>query len=151
MIKKAIENYSVDEMGNVYSRTGRILKCSVNNIGYKQIFAYKNSKLQRSYLVHRLVWMAFNGDIPAGLEIDHIDRDKKNNCLSNLRLVTRSENMMNIKTRKGYCFHKPSGKWVAYIYSKGKRIHLGLHNTEEEAAAAYAAAKEKYHIIKIRG
>jgi len=44
-----------------------------------------------------LVWEAFNGKIPAGLEIDHIDRDKHNNTLSNLRLVTHSENCLNKK------------------------------------------------------
>ena len=42
--------------------------------------------------VHRLVWETFNGLIPDGLTIDHIDSNKQNNCLSNLRLLTRKEN-----------------------------------------------------------
>lgn len=42
--------------------------------------------------VHRLVWETFNGPIPNDLTIDHIDSNKQNNCLSNLRLLTREEN-----------------------------------------------------------
>lgn len=50
------------------------------------------------YSAHRLVWEAFNGPIPEGMVIDHIDGNRSNNALSNLRLVTQSENMSNAQT-----------------------------------------------------
>ncbi len=114
MIKRAIENYSVDELGNVYSRTGRLLKCSTNAVGYRQLFVWKNCKLQRTYLIHRLVWQAFKGEIPEGLEIDHIDGNKSNNRLDNLRLVTHQHNTFNSKC-KGYSFCKRTKKWMARL------------------------------------
>lgn len=45
------------------------------------------------WLLHRLMWTAFNGEIPNGYEIDHIDGNKLNNSLYNLELVTHSENL----------------------------------------------------------
>lgn len=49
---------------------------------------------------HRVIWHYFNGEIPIGLQIDHIDGNRKNNRLDNLRLVTHKENMNNPITRK---------------------------------------------------
>lgn len=60
--------------------------------GYYQVKIYFEGKGKAIY-IHRLVWMAFNGHIPEGYEIDHLDEDKANNNLSNLALKTRKENM----------------------------------------------------------
>lgn len=60
--------------------------------GYFQVKVYNSGKGKAAY-VHRLVWMAFNGEIPEGYEIDHLDDDKSNNHLLNLSLKTRKENM----------------------------------------------------------
>lgn len=54
----------------------------------------------RRMRVNRLVWETFMGDIPDGYEIDHIDTNKENNNLANLKCVTRKENMNNPLTRK---------------------------------------------------
>lgn len=51
-------------------------------------------------LVHRLVWAAFNGPIPMGMQIDHIDGDPTNNALSNLRCVTPKQNANNPITKQ---------------------------------------------------
>lgn len=67
------------------------VKPSVNNCGYEFI-CYKQNKI---VYVHRLVYEAFKGEISEGLEIDHIDRNRRNNNPENLRLVTRIENMQN--------------------------------------------------------
>jgi hypothetical protein len=48
-----------------------------------------------------VVWQVANGEIPAGYEIDHIDGDKANNNISNLRLVTRKENILLARERLG--------------------------------------------------
>ena len=89
------ENYFVDKDGNVYSKTGRILKCSINSIGYKQLFTYKDGKFDKSFCVHRLVYETFVGEIPKGFEIDHINRNRLDNRLENLRVVTHKENVNN--------------------------------------------------------
>jgi len=98
--------YWISDFGKVYYNTkcwrnpkGELkeLVPSYNPSGY---LYYKLSvgKCKYDYLRgHRLVWEAFNGKIPKGLEIDHIDHDKHNNKLSNLRLVTHSENCLNKK------------------------------------------------------
>ena len=76
-----------------YNHTGKeqILKPSKNKDGYLVVNLYKNGKV-KYYLVHRLVWMAFNGSIPEGLEINHKSEVKTENNLENLELVTRKEN-----------------------------------------------------------
>ncbi len=77
-------------------------------------------------------------------EIDHIDRDKTNNHISNLRFTTRSENNRN-KSKyqntsskyKGVYFHKCSQKWTAQCAINGKIYHIGVFETEVEGARAY--------------
>ena len=50
---------------------------------------------KRRFYVHRLVWMAFYGEIPKGMEIDHISTDRGDNSLKNLRMVTHAQNCQN--------------------------------------------------------
>lgn len=52
----------------------------------------------KTYYVHRIVWETFNGEIPVGMEIDHIDTNRSNNALSNLRLATHRQNCNNKQT-----------------------------------------------------
>ena len=99
-------------------------------------------KKQR-YYAHRLAWLYINGSIE-NEEIDHIDGDKFNNRISNLRPCTKSQNMQNVKIRvtnksgfKGVSFHKASGKWLASATLCGKQVYLGLYTTPKEASAIY--------------
>ncbi len=114
--------------------------------GYKQLFTYVNGKFHKSFLVHRLVWEAHNGEVPEGFVIDHINRNKLDNRLENLRIITFTQNLWN-QDVKGYCWFAPAKKWMGTITANRNRIHLGYFNTEEEAAEAYKKAKEVYHVI----
>lgn len=104
------------------------------------------------YLAHRLAWLYVNGDWPKK-EIDHLDRNRENNRISNLREVTRSENLANkslyrsSKTGlRGVHWHKQHRKFCASIQINGKRRHVGLFKTANEAELAY-----KEQSVKLRG
>ena len=108
-----------------------------------------NNKIQRKFSYHRLIYYFYNPEwdiLNTELVIDHINRDKLDNSIENLRSGTQQENNWN-RGAKGCYFHKQTGKWVAQIAINKKNIYLGLHNTEEEDHEVYLQAKKKYHII----
>jgi hypothetical protein len=102
----------------------------------------------RLYYYHRIVWILINGDIlDSNLEIDHIDNNKLNNKIENLRLVSNRKNQQNTKKQKiqqkiGYYFHKKTNKWRANIQINKKSIHLGLFDDEKEVSQMYQIACE---------
>jgi len=119
---------------------------SVNSIGYRYV-----SIDRVTYLEHRLVWFYCYGEWPK-CDIDHINGDKKDNRIENLRLATVSQNCFNTKISKrntsgfkGVDYHKPTKKWRAAIKISGKNYHIGLFATAEEAGAAYAEFAKKAH------
>ena len=101
---------------------------------------------RKYYLVHRIVALVYIGlDIENPKQmIDHIDRNKLNNNVSNLRIVTNQQNGFN-RNAKGYGWYKR--KWKASIRLNGKLIHLGCFEKEEDARQAYLDAKLIYHLI----
>ncbi|WBK39697.1 HNH endonuclease [Xanthomonas phage L522] len=119
---------------------------SVNKLGYLML-----SFDGLLCLAHRVAWLVVHGKWPDD-QLDHVDGDRTNNMLSNLRECSHAENLQNRGRHSnnrsgviGVCRFKPTGEWQAYICANGKQIHLGYFATIEEAAAARAAAKEKYH------
>ncbi len=95
---------------------------------------------------HRLAWYLHYGHLPIN-SIDHIDGNRSNNKIDNLRDVTSQQNHWNRTTAKGYSWDKSANKFCAHIGINGKRKHLGLFHTEQEARNAYLKAKETYHVI----
>jgi len=97
------------------------------------------------YKRNRLIWAMHHGwPEDRNLDIDHINRKRGDDRIENLRLVTHQGNLENTKA-KGYCYHRHAKKYQAAITTNYKKIHLGYFDTEEEAKAAYDAAKLKYH------
>lgn len=89
------DNYFIYEDGRVYSIVrNRLLKTQEKD-GYVHIKMNNNDKKQKSFLVHRLVYETFKGQVPEGLEVDHINGIRNDNRLINLRLLTRKENVKN--------------------------------------------------------
>ncbi len=83
-----ITNYKINKQGNIFNSNGKALATSINKLGYPCIRLLNTSKT-----IHRLVWVAYNGNIPDELEINHKDGNKLNSNLYNLEVVTRSENI----------------------------------------------------------
>jgi hypothetical protein len=112
---------------------------SIESKGYIQIGI--NGKY---YMAHRLAWFYVHGEWPID-QIDHINRIKTDNKLSNIRCVSQSENMQN-KISRGTYFRKDNKKWQAHIkIPGGKFIRLGHFDSEEKAHQAYVDAKKKFH------
>lgn len=92
-----IELYQTSNFGRVkslnYNHTGKtkILKPVKSKKGYLTVQLYKDGKFKR-FLVHRLVYEAFNGEITEGMEVNHINEIKTDNSLWNLNLMTPKEN-----------------------------------------------------------
>ena len=103
-----------------------------------------NIKNQK-YFVQRLAWVYVNGSIPEGMEIDHINEDKSDNRLCNLRLATPSKNRANKKKIKGFYYHKGSGKWNARININKKQHHIGSFDCPLMARLAYEDAAKQIH------
>lgn len=118
--------------------------------GHKTCYAVRMSSngdgKQETISMHREILKP-----PQGFQTDHKDRNGLNNCRSNLRIATRSQNLANRGKRrkttskfKGISWKEGHQKWVAQITANGKHIHLGYFDLEESAADAYDAAALKY-------
>jgi len=121
----------------------RFKKKNINENGY-----CSTSIGGRSFKFHRIVYYAHNPewniwDASDDNQIDHIDRNRSNNIISNLRVVTRKENAENTircENAKGYYYIKSSGKYRVRF----RRKHVGCYNTEQEAKDVYREIKAKY-------
>ena len=118
--------------------------------GYKQSDGYMQIRiLNKKYMAHRLAWLYCYGKFPQNI-IDHINRNKSDNRIKNLREATYSENQQNTDKKsnnksgyKGVAYEKVAKKWRSQISVNGKRIHIGYFNTKEEAAEAYKTTSSK--------
>ena len=102
------------------------------------------------YQAHRLAWLYVYGCWPKH-QIDHINHNRSQNAINNLREATHTENQRNRSANKnnssGCCGvqrYKRTGKWQAYIKPGEKIIHLGYFNKKEDAITARQEADIKY-------
>lgn len=106
---------------------------------------------KKGYLLHRLAWLYIHGELPI-IQIDHIDGNRANNKLSNLREATTFENAQNRKTPSnnssgylGVYFKVTQNKWCAKIDVNNRRHYLGMFDSALEASVAYVEAKLRLH------
>lgn len=112
---------------------------------------------QRSLKSHRVAWAIFHGHWPTG-HIDHINGNRKDNRISNLRDVAQSANNRNrcVSTNNtsgdiGVSWRKDSRKWVAFITHNGKRKHLGTFASRSDAVSARKSAESSCGFHKNHG
>mgnify|MGYP003544058816 CR=1 FL=1 len=103
----------------------------------------------KRYQAHRLAWAHYFGEWPSG-EVDHINRDKLDNRIVNLRVASRAQNgancslsKSNTSGAKGVTWVRREGKWQAQIMVGRKHRHLGYFDSVATAAAAYNDAAIK--------
>ena len=149
-LKDLVDNFRYDpNSGILYRKYKNVETTTVKNktTGYYWIcYEYKK------YAAHRIIWKLYYGaDVPNDMQIDHINGDRADNRISNLRLVTMNENMMNKKIYKsnksgivGVAKRSDTGSWRAQISVNGKAIKLGSFKTKEEAITARLAAEKRY-------
>jgi len=114
--------------------------------GYK-----KGSFLGKRLKAHRVVFALAHGRWPDG-QVDHINGDKADNRIENLREASNAENQwnkgpcpFNKSGIKGVSCRESTGTWQAEIHVNKKRFYLGCFSTAEQAHEAYRKASKKYH------
>lgn len=117
----------------------------VNHDGYRMsLWRCRARGIIKHVWFSHAIWTAFNGPIPKGLEIDHKNRKPADNRLCNLRVVTRSINMVNRKPwgRTGFAnvATTPSGKFQAYVRRNGVKRYIGTFPSIKSAIRAQKAA-----------
>lgn len=120
-------------------------KTNRNSDGYKTINVFG-----KAYKAHRLAWFYTHGVWPD--QIDHINGDRLDNRIENLRSVSCQHNTHNQRSAHSNSatgvlgvIPKPSGKFAAEIRVNGKKLHIGTFHSVEEASAAYASTKLRLH------
>lgn len=124
--------YRIEDRISVYGKKYKLSKKPVyrkihkDKNGYMRVILKKNS-IGKSYCVHRLVWEAFNGPIPEGMQVNHINEDKTDNRLENLNLMTPKENTnwgTGIKRRAERQKNDHRSKAVAQLDNNGQIIKV---------------------------
>ena len=119
----------------------------INHSGY----AYTKDSFGKNRRMHRILWETFNGPIPNGMDIDHINGDRLDNRPENLRIVSRKENMQNTKVYNtntsgvtGVTWIKAKNRWRAYVMIDYKQTHLGHYTDWFDAVCARMSANNRY-------
>lgn len=135
-----------------------------NRYAWEQAFAIKQENgyligglFKQNFYTHRVIWFYMTGEWPKH-DIDHINGIRNDNRWSNLREATRSENLKNQKKRfdnktgqTGVHFRKNKNDYIAFIHANGKRIHLCVTSSFDEACRVRKQAEIDYNYHENHG
>lgn len=126
-------------------QVGDVAGLNIESTGYRK-FTFRG----RQHQAHRLAWLYVHGEWPT-LHLDHINGDKADNRIANLREATMSQNLANTRLRsdnqsgrKGVFFHKRDKKWIARICVRGRKRVLGYFDDPDMAHDAYVNAAKTF-------
>jgi hypothetical protein len=135
--------YNYDPLTGIFTYAKKCNKMLPGEIaGYKNKSGYIVMSMNASlYFAHRLAWFMHYAENPLGV-VDHINRVKTDNRIENLRIISRSENIINqplkTKAKSGYRgVYWSNGQWVARIIVRGNYITLGASDDPLEASRLY--------------
>lgn len=148
LLKEIKEKFEYRD-GNLYWREGNGRKSGRLIGGGKSL--YKVCAVNRvTYYQHRLIFLYHYGYMPKYL--DHINNDRHDNRIENLRAVSARQNQHNRSINKnstsgvkGVFWHKPAGKWMAQVRCDSKIYYGGLHDNIHDAAQAIKEMRKKLH------
>lgn len=113
---------------------------------------WKISFQGKSYNRARIMWILYNGTIPSGMDIDHINRNYSDDMIENLRCATKTQNQYNrgIKSNNssgyiGVHWCETYKKWKAQISINGKKKSLGYYTTPQQASSVYNEIAKSLH------
>lgn len=153
--ERLFEVFNVDfELGLLFWKIKSAKQIKIGKgLGWKNANGYLMVGLDyKQTMVHRIIWAMKYGVWPKN-QIDHINGNKTDNRIKNLREVTNAQNCANRKKSsilsktgiRGVFFDKNRKKFRAQITKNGKSTHLGMFMTVEDACAAYIAASQQLH------
>ncbi|AGF87895.1 HNH endonuclease [Salmonella phage FSL SP-126] len=138
--------------GNIYwkqwkkGRSRNLIAGTINNKGYLKVTIDG-----KQMYAHRIVWIMHNGNIDDGYEIDHINHNRSDNRIENLRIVTRSENAKNLSmaanNKTGFTdvfFNKKRNKYFSSVKVGNNHIFGGWHDSIESAVTSRNALWKKF-------
>ena len=137
--------------GSLYRKISLGRTKAGDKVGFVNDKGYISVNIDKQCIaLHRIVWMMQHGEMPS--LIDHIDGNRQNNRIENLRLANRFENSQNKRINKnntsgvkGVFWHKKASKWKAEISCKNKIYGLGLYDDLKEADEVVCLARELLH------
>jgi hypothetical protein len=155
-IWKCIDNYDCDYKVSSHGRLisykqnkERLIKGHICKTTGYLVYTLMNENGHKSFYSHQLVAIVFLNHKMDGHAkvVDHINGNKTDNRLENLRIISQQENLWNTKNTKGYTYMKKEKMYMARIVVDYKLIYLGRYKNEIDARNAYLEAKKKYHKI----
>ena len=137
--------------GHLYWKKKKYVRKPKSPVGRLNKGGYRNVTLNyKCYYAHRITFLMHHGYLPKF--VDHIDGNKDNNKIENLRAATQSENLHNSKRNKrsttghkGVKWSKQKQKFIGIVRSNYKEYYAGAYNTIEEAAKATIELRNKLH------
>jgi hypothetical protein len=137
--------------GHLYWKRSPNSRIAIGSIAGSVSNGYATIQINgKKYLAHRLIFMYHHGYCPE--IIDHINNNKADNRISNLRGVDPFQNAQNAKLRKdntskakGVCWHISIGKWCVSVRINNKQKHIGAFDDWELAALVAQEARDKYY------
>jgi hypothetical protein len=152
--KRPSELFPSDQSARLWNakHAGKNALNCVNGAGYRYGRIFRSP-----IMAHRAIWCLANDGWPKD-QIDHINGNREDNRLVNLRNVTKLENSRNQRIRKentsgvlGVYWLKNAKKWRAFVCVDYKKIHLGVFDDFEEAVLVRKEAEKKYGFHKNNG